>query len=151
MPGAGGFTLCPQTVGPWDAVSRCTRPCTGLAAMAGRERSFAAELPGKEFPETADPIPKDSISRNYPLPPLPSPRCRLPLLFQVSLWLGAMYVETGAEQIHGNVGGWRSVHSARPYLHQVPPIKTLSCSLPCEHQDATRSSETAFGANKNKW
>lgn len=106
------------------------RHCTSLAAIGGRERSFATELPGKEFPATADPIPKDSISRNYPLPPLLQTSY---LLFQVSLWLGATYVVTGMEQIHGNWGGWRlvlarfTVHGS--YLHQVPLIKMLNRSL----------------------
>ena len=105
-----------------------TRHCMGLAAVGMRELSFATELPGKEFPATADPIPKDGVSRNYRLPT----RCRLPLLFQVNLWLGAIYVETRAEQIHGNVGGWRSVlarftvHGSDP--HQVPLIKRPSRS-----------------------
>lgn len=131
------------------------------ARGAGRgwgELSFAAELPGKEFPATANPFPKDSISRNYPLPP----HWRLPLLFQVSLWLGAMCVETRAEQIHGNVGGWSpvlarfTVHGS--YLHRVPRVKKLGCSLLAtslvsavsSELNTTRSSEATSGANKNK-
>lgn len=73
-----------------------------------------------------------------------------------------MYVETGAEQIHGNVGGWRpvlarfTVHGS--YLHRVPRVKMLSCSLLAtspvstvsSELNTTRSSEATFSANKNK-
>lgn len=77
----------------------------GILRGDGGQLSFAAEFPGKEFPATAALFPKDSISRNFPLSPPPPSLCwRLPLLFQVSLWLAATCVETGAERIHGNAG-----------------------------------------------
>lgn len=152
VPSSCGATGCSVPL----HVTLSTRHRAGLAAIGGREPRSAAGLPGKEFPATAHPIPKDGISRNYPLPA----HCRLPLLFQVSLWHGAMRAETRAERIHGNAGGWRSalarftVHASS--LHQVPLIKDAEPLplryLPCEHRvsSATRGSETALAANKNK-
>lgn len=156
MPRTGGFSSCPQTVGPWDVVSWCTRPGMGLAAVAGREVSFATELPGMEFPATVDPIPKDSISRNYPLPPSLQTSSAFPS--KSLAWGHVCRNRSGADpwEHWGLEVGAGQVHSAWLYLHQVPPIKTLSHYLPCEHhvsciRDVIRSSETAFSANKKKW
>lgn len=117
VPQTGGFTSCPQNVGlvghgvpPLTVLS--TRHCTGLEAIGGRELSFQ----GRNFQQLQI-HPQRQHFKELPSPPC----CRLPLLFQVSLWLGAIFIVTGAEQIHGNIRGWKLVFSrftARgSYLH----------------------------------
>lgn len=58
VPQTGGFTSCPRAWGVYGSQcppSHSPEHCTALGAIGGTGLSSAAELPGKEFPATADP------------------------------------------------------------------------------------------------